>query len=269
MNTNKKEIETRLTEMKFRTNDPKKLRDKYLASRALRTWTEDFVDGDTGEIISIERNEIIMERGTLLTPEKISELSFFFQSGDLKDVEVTTQERPGDIREFYRPCLCEATVHVFPGPNKKYLLHAISIGQAYEIITDYVELFNPGQNTITSIKSLCEYTYIHPAKETDEDEFRDMVPFYKAQGCITFLDETHDLTHPAKETHKFILQAYDVKEANDIVKRALAKAEDNVRKLGGRIQNVSTVAAQPYPIAEIVPKPFSEVYIEHYSAHGV
>lgn len=264
MRKDNKEIVTRLTERKFRSNDPKKIAGKYLASRALRTWTEDFTDEDTGEIISIERNEELMKRGTYLTPEKVSELSFFFQSGDLKDVEVTTQVRPGTINTFYRACLCEATVYIFPAGVKKYLLHAISIGQAYDIMADYIELFQPGQSTIRGIKSMGEYSYIHPNKETDEDEMRNIVPFYKAQGSIVYLDEEHDELHPGKETYKFVLQANDVKEANDIVKQQLAKAENTLKEQGFRIQKVSTIAAQPYPIAGIVPRPFSEVYIKHY-----
>ena len=39
---------------------------RKLAARVLRTWIEDFVDEDTGEVVSIERNEIILERDTIL-----------------------------------------------------------------------------------------------------------------------------------------------------------------------------------------------------------
>ena len=39
--------------------------DRKLAARVLKTWHEDFVDEDTGEVISIERNEIIIDRDTL------------------------------------------------------------------------------------------------------------------------------------------------------------------------------------------------------------
>jgi DNA-directed RNA polymerase subunit beta len=44
---------------------------KKLAARVLKTWVEDFVDEDTGEVVSIERNEIIMERDTFLEEEHI------------------------------------------------------------------------------------------------------------------------------------------------------------------------------------------------------
>jgi DNA-directed RNA polymerase subunit beta len=39
---------------------------RKLAARVLRTWIEDFVDEDTGEVVSIERNEVILERDTVL-----------------------------------------------------------------------------------------------------------------------------------------------------------------------------------------------------------
>ncbi len=39
---------------------------KRLAARVLRTWVEDFVDEDTGEVVSIERNEVVLERDTVL-----------------------------------------------------------------------------------------------------------------------------------------------------------------------------------------------------------
>ncbi|MFH1003883.1 MAG: DNA-directed RNA polymerase subunit beta [Bacteroidota bacterium] len=42
-----------------------------LAARVLRTWVEDFVDEDTGEVISIERNEVLIERETIITEEHI------------------------------------------------------------------------------------------------------------------------------------------------------------------------------------------------------
>ena len=45
--------------------------DLKLAARVLRTWIEDFVDEDTGEVVSIERNEVILERDTLLSEDHI------------------------------------------------------------------------------------------------------------------------------------------------------------------------------------------------------
>ncbi len=44
----------------------KKVLGRKLAARVLRTWVEDFVDEDTGEVVSIERNEVIIERDTTI-----------------------------------------------------------------------------------------------------------------------------------------------------------------------------------------------------------
>ena len=60
-----------------------------LAARVLRTWVEDFVDEDTGEVVSIERNEIVMERDTILDEEAIDTIvelgvkSVFIQKEDV------------------------------------------------------------------------------------------------------------------------------------------------------------------------------------------
>tara|TARA_R110002126_G_scaffold55819_1_gene149607 strand:- start:13650 stop:17411 length:3762 start_codon:yes stop_codon:yes gene_type:complete len=52
----------------------KKVLGRKLAARVLKTWHEDFVDEDTGEVVSIERNEIIFDRDTILEKEHIDEI---------------------------------------------------------------------------------------------------------------------------------------------------------------------------------------------------
>ncbi|MFT4681311.1 MAG: DNA-directed RNA polymerase subunit beta, partial [Flavobacteriales bacterium] len=47
----------------------KRVLGRKLAARVLRTWIEDFVDEDTGEVVSIERNEVIIDRETILEKE--------------------------------------------------------------------------------------------------------------------------------------------------------------------------------------------------------
>ena len=52
----------------------KKYIGRRLAARVLKTWVEDFVDEDTGEVVSIERNEQILDRDTILEKENIDEI---------------------------------------------------------------------------------------------------------------------------------------------------------------------------------------------------
>jgi len=49
----------------------KRVLGRKLAARVLRTWIEDFVDEDTGEVVSIERNEVILERDTVIEDEHV------------------------------------------------------------------------------------------------------------------------------------------------------------------------------------------------------
>jgi DNA-directed RNA polymerase subunit beta len=70
---------------------------KRLAARVLRTWVEDFVDEDTGEVVSIERNEIVMERDTVLDEEAIATITEL----DVKSVFIQREDVGGDYAIIY------------------------------------------------------------------------------------------------------------------------------------------------------------------------
>lgn len=61
-------------EVKVSKTGLKKVLGRQLAARVLKTWHEDFVDEDTGEVVSIPRNEIILDRDTILEKEHIDEI---------------------------------------------------------------------------------------------------------------------------------------------------------------------------------------------------
>ena len=61
-------------EIKVSKSGLKKVQGRKLAARVLNTWHEDFVDEDTGEVVSIERNEIILDRDTILDKDNIEEI---------------------------------------------------------------------------------------------------------------------------------------------------------------------------------------------------
>jgi DNA-directed RNA polymerase subunit beta len=61
-------------EVKASKTGLKKFLGRKLAARVLKTWHEDFVDEDTGEVVSIERNEIILDRDTVLEKDHIDEI---------------------------------------------------------------------------------------------------------------------------------------------------------------------------------------------------
>ena len=70
----------------------KRVLGRKLAARVLRTWIEDFVDEDTGEVVSIERNEVILERDTELLEDHID----IIVDANVKSIILSTQGE-GDI----------------------------------------------------------------------------------------------------------------------------------------------------------------------------
>mgnify|MGYP000597140856 CR=1 FL=1 len=88
-------IETRKTEIRYVTSDPKKMLNMYLAKRVLKTWEESFIDEDTGETVTIERNEILFDRGTLIDQDTLAKIRFSMEADGIKEV----QPEPLGIRE--------------------------------------------------------------------------------------------------------------------------------------------------------------------------
>ena len=61
-------------EVKVNKKNLKEAVGRTLAGTVLKSWNEDFVDEDTGEVVSIERNEVIMERETVITKENMEDI---------------------------------------------------------------------------------------------------------------------------------------------------------------------------------------------------
>ena len=86
-------IETRKTEIRYFTSDPERMLGKYTTSRVYKTWTEEMVEEDTGKIVSIERNQLLFDRGIYISNDVLSEIKFFLADGSIKEIEVSTQKR--------------------------------------------------------------------------------------------------------------------------------------------------------------------------------
>jgi DNA-directed RNA polymerase subunit beta len=68
------EIFSLADEIKVSKSGLKKCVGRKLAARVLRSWIEDFVDEDTGEVVSIERTEVIIDRETILENDHIDQI---------------------------------------------------------------------------------------------------------------------------------------------------------------------------------------------------
>lgn len=143
--------ETRKDEIRYRTDDQRRMVGKFLASRVVKTWKEDFADQDTGEIITVERNDILFEKGKYIDEDTAISIAFHIQCGDIADVEVSNQRRLAQPSKDYvlRPYKATAVVG---NKRKSFILQAQSATAAIEVVTDYIELNFTSAFSVDSVK---------------------------------------------------------------------------------------------------------------------
>ncbi len=78
-------------EVKVNKNNLKRVLGKQLAARVVEAWTEDFVDEDTGEVVSMERTEVVIERDVELTEEHIEKILNL----DVKSILIKNEDKDG------------------------------------------------------------------------------------------------------------------------------------------------------------------------------
>ena len=104
-------------EIKVSKTGLKKIVGRKLAARVLKSWIEDFVDEDTGEVVSIERNEVVIDRETIIEPEHIEEI---LESGTKTILLHKEEQNLADYAIIYNtlqkdPCNSEkeAVLHIY------------------------------------------------------------------------------------------------------------------------------------------------------------
>jgi len=95
----------------------KKVVGRRLAARVLKSWIEDFVDEDTGEVVSIERNEVIIDRETILENEHIEQIVDSGAKNILLHKEISNASDYAIIYNTLQKDPCnsekEAVVHIY------------------------------------------------------------------------------------------------------------------------------------------------------------
>jgi len=176
------------------TEDVYRASGKFFHVAACKNWQEDFVDESTGEVVTIDRKEVLYDRGTEITVDVYSSLLFHFQSGDLKSIEVSNQRR-ASYERVYGKQVYVAVAEVGPKAKKhKFLFSASSIPVSIEILKDYIELNFTGGYRIVSIKEFKTSTVlednlkeVHEIDPAEDDVLNDD-KFYQITAAITNAD---------------------------------------------------------------------------------
>ena len=124
------------------TSDPKEMYGKYLYEAAVKTWTEDFIDNDTKEIVSVERTEVIMERGRYIDHDVLQQLMFSIQANEIEKVKVCNEfitKRESATKNAYEVAMtgsCGGSARVWVGACH-------SPEEAVEIVSDWCAFYCP------------------------------------------------------------------------------------------------------------------------------
>ena len=199
-----KETINRFDEEIITTSNLSEMKDKYLAETLYRKWNENFVDESTGELVNIERKEIIFDRGTFLDHHNLEEINFFLQSGDISKVKVSNVKRQATLVNG-NAAVWVAVVKL-QGKKQTFYLYANSVDTAMQILTDYIEQRYEGSFEVVSLKEQ-EYLYIVTlAKELEEER---KVNYYIVEMEIT----SDGYTRPYE---KFLVKAINAEETKPL-----------------------------------------------------
>lgn len=220
-------IETRKDEIRMTTSDPREMLGKFLAKRLIRTWQDDFADEDTGEVVTVERSEIIAELGQLVDGDLLAKIQFHLQAGEIKEVTVSNQKREAYVAEnsYLSPWLVVAGIK---GKKRKFLLYAQSLNTALEVVCDYIELNFSGMFSILSVKAVDSCIILKDTlKVIVEDPDGEMIE-----------DDAENMSEPVKKFYQinvdvlagdcvtastFVVETKDVDRAMLIIKDYVAK----------------------------------------------
>jgi hypothetical protein len=243
-----KELKTRFDEIRWRVKEPERMEGKMLAESVTRKWTEDFVDENSGEVQSIERNEVIIARGKKLTKDDVSRIMFYMQAGEVEDVLVTNQDRPAEYDGFHYGYF--EVIAQDPHVKRRLLIYAVGLPMAMQIAIDYCEQVMNGTFNIRNIKQADDYKVLSFKPKTAEDESK---VFYAV--TVTYWDAMDE----ENVDNIFLTLAKDADTAIAIV-RAYISSDEKRRELYG--EDFRITVSKTSPITDVVPEMFSSRYIK-------
>lgn len=291
-------IQTRKTEERYFTNDPKRMLGRYLVNRLCRTWTETFIDEDTGDTVPIERNEILFDKGTLITQDNLAKIRFYMAEGSVNEVEVSNQRRAcfEMLNARFYPYVAQVTIG---DKRKKVLLYATGVENAITIIKDYVELNFEGMFNISMVKEFescivlldklkgVKYSFEKDfcsgkisaeeflealvlqvdEEQREQEEEQISKKWYKINSKIITTDKEGNET---TEFFHFVVNSTSAERANMLINVYLKRKQDEERvkstekgiAFDEELITAAIEEAAIIPIGVFIPKEFSEAYIE-------
>lgn len=266
------QVQTRKNEVRFTTSSLEDMYGKFLAKNVVRTWKEDFLDESTGEVVSIDRNELLFERGLHIDDEVLSRINFWLQCKDITAVEVSNQRRLAQPIKGARlyPYKVNAKIR---GMGFVFILQAQDITKAIEVATDYIELNYTFEFVITGVKALQSFIILNdryrPAPQEQEEvqeenngeEKRDDTRYYKIEAAVTIEDDNDAETGSREQKYDFLVKTKDVDTAKVVI-TAWINNKYREQEEEGKYACLSIISASPFSCSSIIEKDFCLAYKE-------
>lgn len=271
-----KEVKTRFDEVKFRTSDVTKMQGLYLAESVYQKWEEDFLDENTGEVVTVDRSRVLFGKGTKVTPDIMVQIQFHQQCGDITDdILVSDQLRGGksiNTSTNGNPYLVKVTM--MNGKKRKFILHATSVAMANEIMKDYCELELEDGFQISSVQEAEKFVVIEDnlrtmtevengetgaELETDNEDFEPK--FYKIDTkCEVLVDEEAVQEFESS----FLVFAQDAEQGKELIGRFMDDylAKDKKEGDPDKTCQLTILAAAVYQCNKIISRQFCKAYID-------
>ena len=262
------------------TNNPDEMLHKYLAENAVKTWTENFIDQDTGEKVPVERHEVIFDRGTYIDESLLPKIMFSIQSEELKTVKVC-ENMP--LAKRHNMQVRRYIVKLSDGLHNSniYTTRAKTPEDAAQMVCDYYTIygiptlsgnFSVIDSAATGLRLLYKedlgkaywedlYNISHADIERSVNNAHKILPppyqlerFFKVNVCIW--DEGEDKYE--KITYNYIIPALVLSDAERLVKDYLE--EKDSRSGRERINDITSISKANIDFA--IPQSYAEAWCE-------
>lgn len=289
-------ILTRKDEIRYITSNPKKMLGRFIARDVIKTYKEDFVDQSTGQVVSVDRNEVLFTKGTYIDQDILAQIRFNLEAGDIKEIDVSNQNRKGALLINNSFNLYKGVANIIDKKHS-FLLYANSVLNANIILTDYIELHYKGGFYLVKIEEIdtCyvivdnidieqaqnSFDVAYLKEQIDAEEYINTIHanvakndypdhlkmnFYKIIARITTQDGSNSDSNEFSQT--FIVHTNTATRANLLIEQKLRNLEEErymeYLKKGQSYEKKKFVSqieeSKIIPIGTFIPKEFSLAY---------
>lgn len=249
----------------------------YIAENVLRKWTEDFIDEDSGEVQSVERNEVVARRGDKADPNTPA-LKFHIDTGDVKEIVFTNVRRGASFALGKRVSPYLVKINGFK-QRLKILVKATDIQMARQTVEDYIEQTREGVFEFEMVKEVDRHIIIEDVLPHESDGTDGEIACYWHRLEL-YVNIAHGDTPEAYKAatergrnvdslpcYNFIVKASDAETAQKTVNAWIEKSliqDGKKSRLAGTVIKTASL----YRIDVIIPGWFCQEYVEYYTKNS-